>query len=89
MKKGNVFLGATGSGLLGLIAPTDKEFTVVDADDDRFPPSRQIILFVKAGCENQRPRLELSPEVGGNRRRCDLRFGAASRSSFLACCSFE
>ena len=33
VKEGNIFLGATGSGLLGLIAPTDKEFTIVDADD--------------------------------------------------------
>jgi hypothetical protein len=37
VKEGNIFVGAADSGLFGVIAPTDKEFTVVDAEDDRFP----------------------------------------------------
>ncbi|MGO9239082.1 MAG: hypothetical protein ACLP4V_35085 [Methylocella sp.] len=46
-------MAAADSGLFGVIAPTDEEFTFVNADDDRFPPSSQIILLVKARCENQ------------------------------------
>jgi hypothetical protein len=57
-------MAAAGSRLIVLIAPTD----VVDADDDRFPPSSQIILLVKTRCKNQRTRFELLPKIGGNRR---------------------
>lgn len=39
MKKANIFPAAAGSGLTGVIAPTDEEFVVLDADDDRFPPT--------------------------------------------------
>ena len=53
VKEGNIFMAAADSGLFGVIAPTDEEFTVVDTDDDRFPPSVQIILFVKHRCKNQ------------------------------------
>jgi hypothetical protein len=45
------------AGVDGFIAPTDEEFIVVDADDDRFPPSCQIILSVNARRKNQRPGL--------------------------------
>ncbi|HEY8007993.1 MAG TPA: hypothetical protein VIE66_14610 [Methylocella sp.] len=89
MKEGNIFPAAAGSGLIGVIAPTDEEFTVIDADYDRFPPSGQIILLVKGRRENQRTRLELPPQIDGNCCRCGFRFGAASRSSSLACCGFE
>ena len=46
-------MAAADSGFLRVIAPTDEEFTVVDTDDDRFPPSVQIILFVKRRRKNQ------------------------------------
>ena len=48
VKKGNIFLGATGSGLLGVIAPTDEEFAIVDPYDDRLPPTGHIVLLIKA-----------------------------------------
>jgi hypothetical protein len=35
VKKGNMFLAAAGPGLVGVTLPTDEEFTVVDADNDR------------------------------------------------------
>ena len=57
VKEGNIFVAAADCGFLGVIAPTDEEFTVVDTDDDRFPPSVQIILFVKRRRENQRTQL--------------------------------
>jgi hypothetical protein len=57
VKNGNVFTTAAGSRLIGFIAPTDEEFIVVDADDDRFPPSCQIIVSVNARRKNQRPGL--------------------------------
>jgi hypothetical protein len=50
VKESNIFVAAADSGLIGFIAPTDEEFTVVNADDDRFPPTGQIILLVKARC---------------------------------------
>ena len=50
VKEGNIFVAAAGYRFLGVIAPTDEEFTVVDTDDGRFPPSSQIILLVKARC---------------------------------------
>ena len=50
VKESNILMAAADSGLFGVIAPTDEEFTVVDADDGRFPPSSQIILLVKARC---------------------------------------
>jgi len=53
VKKGNIFVAAAGYRFLRVIAPTDEEFTVVDTDDDRFPPSVQIILFVKRRRKNQ------------------------------------
>jgi len=48
VKKGNIFVATADSGLIGFIAPTDKEFAVDNADDDRLPPTGQIILLVKA-----------------------------------------
>jgi hypothetical protein len=50
VEESNILMAAADSGLFGVIAPTDEEFTVVDADDGRFPPSSQIILLVKARC---------------------------------------
>jgi hypothetical protein len=35
VKKGNMFLAAAGPGLVGVTLPTDEEFTIVDADNDR------------------------------------------------------
>ncbi|MGH6823466.1 MAG: hypothetical protein ACRECP_09230 [Methylocella sp.] len=53
MKEGNIFPAAAGSKRGGVIAPRDEEFTVVKADDDRFPPIVQIFLLVKVRCKNQ------------------------------------
>jgi hypothetical protein len=53
VKEGNIFVAAADSGLFGVIAPTDEEYIIVNADDDRFPPTNQIILLVKARCKNQ------------------------------------
>ena len=89
MKEGSIFAAAADSRLIGFIAPTDEEFIVVDADDDRLPPFDQIVVLIKACCKNQRTRLELAPQIGGNCRRCGLRFCTASQRSFLACCGFE
>ncbi|MGH6813247.1 MAG: hypothetical protein ACREDM_13245 [Methylocella sp.] len=65
------------AGLIGFIAPTNEKFIIVGAEDDRFPPTVQIILFVKARCKNQRPRLELPP------------FSVVGESAFLVCFGFE
>ena len=43
-EEGNIFLTAADSGLFGVIAPPDEEFTIVNADDHRLPPAGQIIL---------------------------------------------
>jgi hypothetical protein len=70
MQESNIFPAAGSSWQMGFVAPTDEKFPVIDADDDRLPPTGQIILLVKACCDNQRPGLELLPETGRNRRRC-------------------
>jgi hypothetical protein len=38
-EEGQYIPGSAGSGLAGVIAPTDEEFTAIDADEDRFPPT--------------------------------------------------
>jgi hypothetical protein len=72
VKKGNIFVAAADSGLIGVIAPTDEEFIVVNADDDRVPPSDQILARVKARRKNQRPGLS-----------CHQRSAVAGPFSFL------
>ena len=65
MKKGNIFLAAADSGLFGVIAPPDEEFTIVNADDHRLPPAGQIIL-----AENElkpwRKDMWCIPQIDGN-----------------------
>ncbi len=40
MKEGNIFLAAAGSGLVGVTAPTNEEFTVVDPTNRPNYPAR-------------------------------------------------
>ena len=63
-------MAAADSLLIRVIGPTDEESIAVNADDDSLPPTVQIILLIKARCENQRTVFQLSPEIGGNCRRC-------------------
>jgi hypothetical protein len=54
VKEGNIFLAAAGPRLVGVTLPTDEEFTVLDADEDRpynIPIYRAFYCPVKTGKE--------------------------------------
>jgi hypothetical protein len=69
VKKGNIFPAAADSGLIGFIAPTDQEFTVVDADDDCFLASHQP---AKLSCSSKPAARTSQPGLSCRQRSAEI-----------------